>query len=399
MIACDNTNWWVVPPIRLGLSELSLCKDDWRFYDEWIRINRVAKLVWGAWVFIFCRQGCARVKYLPAVVKSTPRPRFNSAIEWFHYKCVGLRRKPRGKWFCEACRKARKASQQKRPAPAAAMQQQQQKQQQQRLAVAQLVATGFLDSSQLEFLVGAQSPPGLLARFCTAAAFFDPTRQSSPGLVKQALAQLLVKEGYQCQPPSPPKATAEPEFEISKTLSAEELLQQRANEASSSGKMIDLSASTHAAPCAPRATNAAPQAKATGAAAKAKVEYSSWRVKELKRELGSRQLSTRGLKAELVRRLESHDACASTKPPEPVSKPMTGCSTTSACSTTTSMTRRTTTVTTKPISPVTFPAIYASTPVSAPVARAPPALDAKQQEVLDRIVAGDNVFFTGSAGM
>ena len=24
-------------------------------------------------------------------------------VQWFHYKCVGLKRAPRGKWFCKTC--------------------------------------------------------------------------------------------------------------------------------------------------------------------------------------------------------------------------------------------------------------------------------------------------------
>ena len=24
-------------------------------------------------------------------------------VQWFHYKCVGLKRAPRGKWFCKKC--------------------------------------------------------------------------------------------------------------------------------------------------------------------------------------------------------------------------------------------------------------------------------------------------------
>ena len=25
------------------------------------------------------------------------------SIEWFHYKCVGITRKPKGKWYCPNC--------------------------------------------------------------------------------------------------------------------------------------------------------------------------------------------------------------------------------------------------------------------------------------------------------
>ncbi len=28
----------------------------------------------------------------------------NCAIEWFHFNCVGLTNKPKGKWFCPKCR-------------------------------------------------------------------------------------------------------------------------------------------------------------------------------------------------------------------------------------------------------------------------------------------------------
>jgi len=24
-------------------------------------------------------------------------------IEWFHYECVGLKRQPKGRWFCPEC--------------------------------------------------------------------------------------------------------------------------------------------------------------------------------------------------------------------------------------------------------------------------------------------------------
>lgn len=37
----------------------------------------------------------------------------NCPIEWFHFQCVGLTAKPRGKWFCERCSEQRK----KRAAP------------------------------------------------------------------------------------------------------------------------------------------------------------------------------------------------------------------------------------------------------------------------------------------
>ena len=30
------------------------------------------------------------------------------AIEWFHFGCVGLTTKPKGKWFCPACTEKRK---------------------------------------------------------------------------------------------------------------------------------------------------------------------------------------------------------------------------------------------------------------------------------------------------
>lgn len=26
-------------------------------------------------------------------------------IEWFHFACVGLRKKPKGQWFCDECKK------------------------------------------------------------------------------------------------------------------------------------------------------------------------------------------------------------------------------------------------------------------------------------------------------
>jgi hypothetical protein len=25
------------------------------------------------------------------------------SFTWFHYRCVNIKRKPRGKWFCESC--------------------------------------------------------------------------------------------------------------------------------------------------------------------------------------------------------------------------------------------------------------------------------------------------------
>ena len=27
----------------------------------------------------------------------------NCSIEWFHYECVGIKRKPKGEWFCPLC--------------------------------------------------------------------------------------------------------------------------------------------------------------------------------------------------------------------------------------------------------------------------------------------------------
>ena len=27
-------------------------------------------------------------------------------VQWYHYACVGLKRAPRGKWFCPDCREA-----------------------------------------------------------------------------------------------------------------------------------------------------------------------------------------------------------------------------------------------------------------------------------------------------
>jgi len=32
----------------------------------------------------------------------------NCAIEWFHFQCVGLTTKPRGKWYCERCTEQRR---------------------------------------------------------------------------------------------------------------------------------------------------------------------------------------------------------------------------------------------------------------------------------------------------
>ena len=29
----------------------------------------------------------------------------NCDIHWFHYKCVGVKRAPRGKWYCSSCKK------------------------------------------------------------------------------------------------------------------------------------------------------------------------------------------------------------------------------------------------------------------------------------------------------
>ena len=28
----------------------------------------------------------------------------NCTIEWFHYSCVGIKRKPKGEWFCKNCK-------------------------------------------------------------------------------------------------------------------------------------------------------------------------------------------------------------------------------------------------------------------------------------------------------
>lgn len=30
-------------------------------------------------------------------------------IEWFHFQCVGLLAKPKGKWYCEQCSPSMKA--------------------------------------------------------------------------------------------------------------------------------------------------------------------------------------------------------------------------------------------------------------------------------------------------
>lgn len=30
----------------------------------------------------------------------------NCSITWFHYGCVGLKRAPRGKWYCSSCKQA-----------------------------------------------------------------------------------------------------------------------------------------------------------------------------------------------------------------------------------------------------------------------------------------------------
>lgn len=32
----------------------------------------------------------------------------NCLIEWFHFQCVGLTTKPRGKWYCESCSEQRR---------------------------------------------------------------------------------------------------------------------------------------------------------------------------------------------------------------------------------------------------------------------------------------------------
>ena len=254
--------------------------------------------------------------------------------------------------------------------------------------MARLETAGLLDRGQVEYLLGQHSPPDLLARFCTAAAFFYLVKQSSQDLAKQALTRLLAKEGYQLQPPTHPKpnltpsATAEPEFDILTTLSAEEQLQQRAREASCNGEMIDLSSSGHVAAAA-KSNSAAINAKAH-ADDKVKTDYSSWRVKQLRHELRTRELDTRGRKLEIVRRLEAHDAAATAKL-IPVSTPVASVVTSS----------RTADGITNPIAPV---AANKSAAVSTGASRAPRVLDAKQQEVLDRIVAGSNVFFTGSAG-
>lgn len=33
---------------------------------------------------------------------------FQCTIEWFHFACVGLTNKPKGKWFCPKCSQDRK---------------------------------------------------------------------------------------------------------------------------------------------------------------------------------------------------------------------------------------------------------------------------------------------------
>lgn len=32
----------------------------------------------------------------------------NCLIEWFHFQCVGVTEKPRGKWYCESCSEKRR---------------------------------------------------------------------------------------------------------------------------------------------------------------------------------------------------------------------------------------------------------------------------------------------------
>ena len=32
------------------------------------------------------------------------------AIEWFHYKCVGITKAPKGDWFCSECKKTRSSN-------------------------------------------------------------------------------------------------------------------------------------------------------------------------------------------------------------------------------------------------------------------------------------------------
>ena len=33
----------------------------------------------------------------------------NCPFQWFHYACVGIKRKPKGQWFCQDCKKHRKS--------------------------------------------------------------------------------------------------------------------------------------------------------------------------------------------------------------------------------------------------------------------------------------------------
>ena len=35
-------------------------------------------------------------------------------IQWYHYECVGLKRAPRGKWFCPDCKEAQAPRKNKR---------------------------------------------------------------------------------------------------------------------------------------------------------------------------------------------------------------------------------------------------------------------------------------------
>jgi len=43
---------------------------------------------------------CQKVSYGEMVACDNP----DCKVEWFHFACVGLEAKPRGKWYCEDCR-------------------------------------------------------------------------------------------------------------------------------------------------------------------------------------------------------------------------------------------------------------------------------------------------------
>ena len=92
MIGCDNDDVSLITWVLLNKCQLTIEWCRWSFirlctvsigispFILLLKLHNYSPLLW----LYFC-------------------PSFQCSIEWFHFQCVGLTSKPKGKWYCPQC--------------------------------------------------------------------------------------------------------------------------------------------------------------------------------------------------------------------------------------------------------------------------------------------------------